>query len=115
MAEEKADPVTRELVGAPVAAVSRARSAPAAAVEPTYTPVTSSSGPACAGLASRRQVDHISSGVDGIHRCQAGRTVVAAAHGQMRVNRATGAVGKVSMAKDVTTPKLPPPPPRQAQ
>ncbi len=61
------------------------------------------------------QFDHNSSGAPSIHAIHAGRTCRAAAHGKRRVNSATSPTGNVSKPKLVTTPKLPPPPPRHAQ
>ncbi len=61
------------------------------------------------------QFDHSVCGVVGSHCCQAPSTDPAAAHGHSRVNRAMGGTGCTPNVNDVTTPKLPPPPPRQAQ
>jgi hypothetical protein len=59
--------------------------------------------------------DHIASGVVGDHACQARRALAAFAHGQCRKKVVTSRVGWVRKPKETATPRLPPPPPREAQ
>src|SRR2546422_2397688 len=66
-------------------------------------------------VATSRQLDHSSSGADGAHACQAATTIVALFHGQRSVNNVSVLTGCAWKVNEVTTPKLPPPPPRSAQ
>ena len=59
-------------------------------------------------------MDQSSGGVPGIHRCHSPSTSAAALHGYCRVNSAMSGIGWASKVNDVTTPKLPPPPPLDA-
>jgi len=67
------------------------------------------------GAAARCTFDQSASGACGAHDCQAEITREACDHGQDRKNRTISPAGWVPKVKEVTTPKLPPPPPRQAQ
>ena len=67
------------------------------------------------GAAARCRFDQSSSGACGAHDCQAEITRAACDHGQDRKNRTISPAGWVRKVNEVTTPKLPPPPPRQAQ
>src|SRR5271170_3045969 len=67
------------------------------------------------GAAARCRFDQSSSGACGAHDCQAEITRAAWDHGQDRKNRMISLAGWVANVNEVTTPKLPPPPPRQAQ
>ncbi|GAA3414807.1 hypothetical protein GCM10018952_36770 [Streptosporangium vulgare] len=59
--------------------------------------------------------DHMASGAEGPHACQARRTLTALDHGQCRKNTVTSRVGWVLNPKETATPRLPAPPPREAQ
>src|SRR5689334_16083361 len=67
------------------------------------------------GAAARCTLDHSASGACGAQDCQAEITRAACDHGQDRKNRHIWPAGWVVKVNEVTTPKLPPPPPRQAQ
>src|SRR5260370_31709983 len=67
------------------------------------------------GAAARCRFDHSSSGACGAQDCQAEITWPACDHGQERKNKMISPAGCVPKVNEVTTPKLPPPPPRQAQ
>ena len=84
---------------------------------PTKTPVTRTlRGSAPPAVPDERswQLDHSSGGVPGIHCCHSPSTSAAALHGYCRVNSAMSGMGWASKVNDVTTPKLPPPPPLDA-
>ena len=59
--------------------------------------------------------DHTVSGSVCGQACQAASTLAASAHAKSAENVVSGTVAKVLNVNDVTTPKLPPPPPRSAQ
>src|SRR5215813_13187543 len=65
--------------------------------------------------ADRCRFDQSASGACGAQDCQAAITRAACDHGQDRKNRTIWPTGWVRKVNEVTTPKLPPPPPRQAQ
>src|ERR1043166_6929357 len=65
--------------------------------------------------AARCRLDQSASGACGAQDCQAEITRAACDHGQDRKNRTIWPTGWVRKVNEVTTPKLPPPPPRQAQ
>src|ERR1700733_1793407 len=67
------------------------------------------------GAAARCRVDQSWSGAGGAQDCQPAMTRAACDHGQDRKNRQMAPAGWVLKVNEVTTPKLPPPPPRQAQ
>src|SRR6201999_647724 len=67
------------------------------------------------GAADRCTLDHSSSGACGAQDCQAASTRCACDQGQLRKNSTMSPAGWVVKVNEVTTPKLPPPPPRQAQ
>src|SRR5271165_4688147 len=67
------------------------------------------------GAAARCRFDQSSSGACGAQDCQAEITRAACDHGQDRKNSTISPAGRVVKVNEVTTPKLPPPPPRQAQ
>src|SRR5260370_30250826 len=67
------------------------------------------------GAAARCRLDQRASGASGAKDCQAEITRAACDHGQDRKNKTISPAGWVPKVNDVTTPKLPPPPPRQAQ
>src|ERR1700722_11714210 len=67
------------------------------------------------GAADRCTFDQSASGACGAQDCQAEITRSAFDHGQDRKNKTISPAGWVLKVKEVTTPKLPPPPPRQAQ
>src|SRR5271169_3762617 len=67
------------------------------------------------GAAARCRFDQSASGACGAQDCQAAITLAACDHGQDRKNRTISPAGWVPKVNEVTTPKLPPPPPRQAQ
>src|ERR1700750_812828 len=67
------------------------------------------------GAADRCRLDHSASGACGAQFCQAAITLAAWDHGQDRKNSTMFPTGWVPKVNEVTTPKLPPPPPRQAQ
>src|SRR5580704_10105156 len=67
------------------------------------------------GAAARCTLDHNASGAFGAQDCQAAITRAACDHGQDRKNSTMPLAGWVRYVNEVTTPKLPPPPPRQAQ
>src|SRR5450432_1111561 len=66
-------------------------------------------------VAWSKQLDHISSGALGAQCCQASTTVAALLHGQRNVKSERAPTAYVRKVNEVTTPKLPPPPPRNAQ
>src|SRR6478672_2985068 len=66
-------------------------------------------------VAARCTLDQSASGACGAQDCQAEITRAARDHGQDRKNRTICPTGWVPKVNEVTTPKLPPPPPRQAQ
>ena len=59
--------------------------------------------------------DVSASGACGAKCIQAASASLACAHGQLTVNQAARRAGAVRSVNEVTMPKLPPPPPRQAQ
>src|SRR5271154_1274250 len=65
--------------------------------------------------AARCRFDQSWSGACGAQDCQAAMTRAACDHGQERKNRTMSPAGWVRNVNEVATPKLPPPPPRQAQ
>src|SRR5581483_40455 len=67
------------------------------------------------GAAARCRFDQRASGACGAQDCQAEITFAACDHGQDRKNRTMFPTWRVPKVNEVTTPKLPPPPPRQAQ
>src|SRR5713101_943014 len=67
------------------------------------------------GAAARCRFDQSWSGACGAQDCQPAMTRAACDHGQDRKNRQMAPAGWVVKVNEVTTPKLPPPPPRQAQ
>src|SRR3984957_9561530 len=67
------------------------------------------------GAAARCRLDHSASGACGPHDCPAATTWAACDHGQLMPNRHGLGAGTVRKVNEVTTPKLPPPPPWQAQ
>src|SRR5580658_9112518 len=67
------------------------------------------------GAAARCILDQSWSGACGAHDCQPAMTRAAWDQGQDRKNRQMSPAGCVVKVNEVTTPKLPPPPPRQAQ
>src|ERR1700719_2599301 len=67
------------------------------------------------GAAARCRFDQSWSGACGAQDCQPAMTRAACDHGQDRKNRQMSPAGWVVKVNEVTTPKLPPPPPRQAQ
>src|SRR5580658_11322255 len=67
------------------------------------------------GAAARCRFDHSASGACGAQDCQPAITLAACDHGQDRKNRMISPAGWVVKVNEVTTPQLPPPPPRQAQ
>src|ERR1700751_1498619 len=67
------------------------------------------------GAAERGTFDQSASGACGAQDCHAEITRAACDHGQDRKNRTICPTGRVRKVNEVTTPKLPPPPPRQAQ
>src|SRR6516164_5489474 len=67
------------------------------------------------GAAERCRFDQSASGACGAQDCQAEITRAACDHGQDKKNRTICPAGRVVKVNEVTTPKLPPPPPRQAQ
>ena len=67
------------------------------------------------GTAARCMLDHSWSGAYGAQDCQAEITLAACDHGQRRKNSHGDGAGTVLNVNEVTTPKLPPPPPRHAQ
>ena len=67
------------------------------------------------GAAARCRLDQSWSGACGAQDCQPAMTWAACDHGQHRKNRQISPAGWVVKVNEVTTPKLPPPPPRQAQ
>src|SRR5271155_3581531 len=67
------------------------------------------------GAAARCRFDHTWSGACGAQDCHPEMTRAACDHGQDRKNRTMSPAGWVRNVNEVTTPKLPPPPPRQAQ
>src|ERR1700722_12705946 len=67
------------------------------------------------GAAARCRFDQSWSGAYGAQDCQPEMTRAAWDQGQDKKNRTMSAAGWVPKVNEVTTPKLPPPPPRQAQ
>src|ERR1700690_125733 len=67
------------------------------------------------GAADRCRLDQSSSGACGAQDCQAAITRLASDHGQLRKNSMISGAEWVRNVNEVATPKLPPPPPRQAQ
>ena len=67
------------------------------------------------GAAARCRFDPSASGACGAQDCQAEITRAARDHGQDRKNSTISPAGWVVKVNELTTPKLPPPPPRQAQ
>ena len=61
------------------------------------------------------QFDHTSSGARRSHSIHPPSTSPADAQGQSTVNSVSSGIGCAVNVNDVTTPKLPPPPPRDAQ
>ncbi len=83
---------------------------------PTNTPVTLTSPLPTDPLLNSWQLAQSSSGAEGIQRIQASSTLSAACHGHSRVKRVIASgIGWAENSNEVTMPKLPPPPPRQAQ
>src|ERR1700683_5016737 len=72
-------------------------------------------GTAPPGAAARCRFDQSWSGACGAQDCQPAMTRAACDHGQDRKKRTMSPAGWVRNVNEVTTPKLPPPPPRQAQ
>src|SRR6266704_4589936 len=66
-------------------------------------------------VANNKQLDHSSSGACGAQFCHASTMVTALLHGQLSVNNVSPLTGCTRKVNEVTTPKLPPPPPRNAQ
>src|ERR1700722_15571135 len=99
----------------PAAAYSFSSSADAALLLPRQVPPTWIDGIDPPGAAARGRFDQSSSGACGAHDCQAEITRAAWDQGQDRKNRTISLAGWVENVNEVTTPKLPPPPPRQAQ
>src|SRR5207302_1158477 len=85
------------------------------AIPPTYTPFTWTMGVAPFAPVSSKQFDQISSGPCGAHPCQALSTEAALLHGQRNVNSESVETGCTRKVNEVTAPRLPPPPPRNAQ
>src|SRR5260370_31728484 len=67
------------------------------------------------GAAARCRFDQSASGACGAQDCQAEITRAACDHRQDRKNSTISPAGCVVKVNEVATPKLPPPPPRQAQ
>src|ERR1700676_3021239 len=67
------------------------------------------------GAAARCRLDQSWSGACGAQDCQPAMTRAACDHVKDRKNRQMAPAGWVLKVNEVTTPKLPPPPPRQAQ
>ena len=65
--------------------------------------------------ADSSRLDHSASGWNGAQDCHADITRAAWDHGQRRKKHTSWLSGRVRNVNDVATPKLPPPPPRQAQ
>src|SRR5436190_10461380 len=104
----------REDGGEPTAeakASSRASSRPGS---PSNAPPTETLGPVD-GIQRTRQLDQSSDCADGPQRSHPSRTSGATDHGHDRPKIVIRSTVCVSNVKDVTTPKLPPPPPRSAQ
>src|SRR6266567_1555538 len=66
-------------------------------------------------VASNKQLDHNSSGACGAQLCHASTMATARLHGQLSVNNVSTSTGCTRKVNEVTTPKLPPLPPRSAQ
>jgi hypothetical protein len=88
-----------------------------AAGDPAKTPVTLSvpPGPPPVPFESNWQLHHNSSGAVAIQFIHASSTVATSFHDHSSVKRDTLGMGCTSNVNDVAIPKLPPPPPRQAQ
>ena len=99
----------------PAAAYSFSSWAEAALRLPRKVPPTWMAGTEPPGVAARWTFDQSASGACGAQDCQAAITRAACDHGQDRKNRTIWPTGRVRKVNEVTTPKLPPPPPRQAQ
>ena len=82
---------------------------------PRKVPPTWMVGVLAPAVADRCRLDHSWSGPSGAQDCQAAMTRSACAHGQDRKNSTIPEMGWVVKVNEVATPKLPPPPPRQAQ
>ena len=67
------------------------------------------------GAAARCRFDQSASGAFGAQDCQAAITLAAFDQGQERKNSTGDGAGTVLNWNQVAMPKLPPPPPRQAQ
>src|SRR5438128_2244850 len=83
------------------------------AAVPTYWPETRTVGVPPAR--ERLQTENSASGACGAHACHADTTAVACDQGQEAVKVATVETGLGLNRNEVAIPKLPPPPPRQAQ
>ena len=99
----------------PAAAYSFSNWAAAAPMLPRKVPPTWMEGTEPPGAAARCRLDQSASGACGAQDCQAEITRAACDHGQDRKNRTIWPTWRVRKVNEVTTPKLPPPPPRQAQ
>src|SRR5271154_3954166 len=67
------------------------------------------------GAAARCRFDQSASGACGAQDCQPATPRASCDHGQDRKNKQMLPAGWVVKVNEVATPKLPPPPPRQAQ
>ena len=94
-------------------ASSGCRSDCSCAVEPNSCPVARTCGPPLS--VTSVQTEKSPSGAYGAQRCHASTTVCASLQGHSAKNVATLPTGYVRSWNEVTMPKFPPPPPRQAQ
>jgi|SRR5690242_2449768 len=102
--------VTR--VGVPTS--SGTSSGSSAAFEPRNCPATATRGDAV-GQVESENTDEISFAAWGAQSVQAASACSACAHGHSTRKVVTVLTGCALKRNEVTTPKLPPPPPRQAQ